>query len=93
MIRLPEEVFAEVAQDRCLQLADEVVEYIANSPATPRGETGRLHLSYYAEETPDGGVVIRSDARYWLYVEYGTSVMAAQPHVRTAIEAVRARHT
>lgn len=83
----------EAAQRRAHAIAQEIVDEIANNPDTPEGETGRLRQSYRVDTDTNGDAVIRSSAPYWKYVEFGTEEHGGpQPHVRPAIELVRARH-
>lgn len=53
---------------------------------------GALEAGYDTVDTPRGTAIV-NPLRYWQFVEFGTAEHGeAQPHVRTAIEAVRARH-
>lgn len=50
-------------------------------------ETGALRDSIHVEDNPDGEgqrVVVTVD--YWPFVEFGTSIMAAQPYLRPIID-------
>lgn len=59
--------------------------------------TGKLKRGYKAIKTPAGAAVVQTDpARVgkrpiWSYVEFGTRKMRARPHIRPALEIVRAR--
>lgn len=77
------------AQARAMDMAELICQQIALSPVTPR-LTGRLSKSYYAERTPDGDAVVKTNIRYWMFVEYGTGNHQAQPHVAPAVEYVKA---
>lgn len=77
------------AQARAMDIAELIVQEIAMSPTTPR-LTGQLSQSYYAERTPDGDAVVKTNIRYWMFVEYGTGNHEAQPHVGPAVEHVKA---
>jgi HK97 gp10 family phage protein len=81
----------ERAADRAAHIAQEIVDEIAGDPETPT-ETGHLRRSYYVDRDGDTAV-IKTTADYWRYVEFGTGHGEAQPHVRPAVEMVRARHT
>ena len=84
---------------RCRELAAELVAEIKRQ--APRrqpqyvepGEPGGLLEAGYDEvDIPEGAAIV-NPVRYWQFVEFGTAEHGdAQPHVRTAIEAVRARH-
>lgn len=57
-------------------------------------DTGYMKESIHkVEETNFGGATaskgIKIDAPYWVYVEYGTVHMSAQPFVTPALESVR----
>lgn len=87
------------AHRRCNHLAQEIVDEIAHNPHTPFDvedhDPGTKHLrnSYYVDEAQElGGAVVKTTAAYWRFVEFGTGHGPAQPHVRPAIEVVRARH-
>jgi HK97 gp10 family phage protein len=60
--------------------------------------TGRLKRGYRAIVTPVGGAVVQTDPRrsgkrpVWFYVEFGTKKMRARPHIRPALEIVKARY-
>jgi len=84
----PEITFGRAARIHCLKTADLICDIIASSPTTPRGATGDLARSYSARPTPEGAEIV-SNVSYWRYVEYGVGRGPEQPHVRTAIEAVR----
>lgn len=88
----PAVVYAKAAQRRCLQIAEEIVEVVRASPATPTGFTGKLRAGYRAVADGTGAAVV-NDTYYWYMVEFGTKKMRAQPHLRPAIEVVRGRHT
>lgn len=76
---------------RCHRIAAEIAAEITGT--APQGETHRLRRSYYVDTHPAGRAVIRSRVDYWRYVEFGTHEHGdAQPHVRPAVEIVRARH-
>lgn len=85
----------QAAQRRCLTIAAEIVAEIAGNPHTPYDPEpdGGVHLrdSYSAVATATGAR-IRTSAPYWHYVEFGTGHGEAQPHIRPAVEAVRAAH-
>lgn len=50
-------------------------------------ETGELRDSIAVVET-EGGWQVQVGSDHWLFVEFGTSSMAAEPFMRPAIEAV-----
>lgn len=59
-------------------------------------DTGLLRKSYIVLPTPVGWSIVqtaqeRVEPPIWYYVEFGTRRMHARPHVRPAIETVRAR--
>jgi hypothetical protein len=94
----PEVVFHDSARAECRDVVDAIVAEIKTSGLTPV-DTGALLAGYRAADTPDGAQV-QTDVHYWKYVEYGHRIVAwghetgkfqpAQPHVRPAVEAVRA---
>ena len=85
------------ADRRCHEIAKEIVDEIRDSPNTPYDpEPDGMHLrtSYYVVDNPHGqGATVKTKAPYWHYVEFGTGHGRAQPHVRPAIEVIRAKHT
>lgn len=94
----------EAGQRRAHQLAENVVEYIrviAPVDNRARRETynkgPHLKDSYYVRTDPEtGDAVIKCQRRYWVYVEFGTrkrNFTDEQPHVRPAVEIVRAIHS
>jgi hypothetical protein len=91
----PEVVFFPVAMRECLKAAELICELIPlNAPYRDdkdRPPGPHLRDSYSAHVDPDGAL-ITSSVPYWKYVEYGTGRGPAQPHVRPAIEAVRATY-
>lgn len=79
------------AQQRAYNVARYTLKRIrANAPV----DTTELRESYYIEKDPEtGDWLIKSTARYWQFVEYGTKEHGnAQPHVRPAIDEARARY-
>lgn len=90
------------AEDRAEEIAQEIVEAIRiRAPEDPEHEknTGgpKLKDSYYVRQDPDtGDLIIASRRRYWAYVEFGTrrrQFQDMQPHVRPALDTVRALHS
>lgn len=58
--------------------------------------TGKLRLGYKAIATPAGGAIVQTNSErlqppIWKFVEFGTRRMAARPHIRPALEIVKAR--
>lgn len=90
MLADPAVLYAKSAQRRCRQICEEIVEVIRESPLTPR-RTRALVKGYRAVNTPPGAEIV-TPVDYWKYVEFGTSKMDAEPHVRPAIELVRKKH-
>lgn len=90
MLVEPDVVYADSARRRCYQICEDIVTEIRREPETPV-ETGALRAGYHALTDPPGAVVV-STAEYWHYQEFGTHEMPANPHVRPAIEVVRARN-
>jgi len=88
----PETLYFASAAERCREICQEIVDEIQMSPLTPVGATGRLKTGYRVRLAGDGAEIY-TDTPYWRYVEYGTSKMRAQPHVRPAIEVVRHLNT
>lgn len=81
------------AAKRCLEVTEDIVDEIRSNPMTPYRGDGppTLRESYYA--TPTGpGAAVRCAVDYWRFVEFGTRYMSAEPHVRPALELVRARN-
>lgn len=84
------------AQERCHQLAELIVQEIAESPLTPFDPRpdgdGHLKYSYYVDTDPaTGDAIIKSRSRYWVYVEYGTrqhGFRDAQPHLNPAVDLI-----
>lgn len=88
----------KAGSDRARLLCELIVQEIASMPK-PRddrhdSDTTGTHLldSYYVAKSATGdGWQIKTDRRYWKYVEFGTRQHGdAQPHIRPAIETVRA---
>jgi hypothetical protein len=84
------------AQRRARQVAQDIVDEIATNPRTPEAAHGpgdqRVHLrnAYYVAVDNNGDALIKCRASYWVYVEFGTGHGRAQPHVRPAIDTIRA---
>ncbi len=63
--------------------------------------TGKLSRGYRAIVTPAGAAIVQTDpdrgevpsgkGSIWSFVEFGTKRMAARPHIRPAMEIVKAR--
>lgn len=85
----PAVVYANAARKRCLRVAEAIVNEIVIEPETPV-RTGRLEHGYHARDD-GGGAVVATNTPYWQDVEFGTRHTRAKPHVRPAIETVRAR--
>lgn len=85
---------------RARHLCELIVQEIQMNPDTPydtrattdtRGE--HLRDSYTVRKHPDGSGrwQVVTNRRYWRYVEFGTKEHGdAQPHIRPAVERVRA---
>lgn len=87
----PTDVIEEIALEHSRKVAQAIVDEIANNPETPTDE-GYLRNSYSVEYDPKRhSYVVVSSVPYWKYVEFGTGHGPEQPHVRPAIEVVRAR--
>lgn len=69
------------------------IEHRASAPGQPPAvDTGRLRSSYTYETGSDGQddvVIVGTDVDYAPPLEFGTSRMAARPHLRPAVEEVR----
>jgi HK97 gp10 family phage protein len=67
----------------------------ASAPGQPPAvDTGRLRSSYAFQVGRDGRgpyVDVGTNVEYAKYLEFGTSLMAARPHLRPAIELLRVR--
>jgi HK97 gp10 family phage protein len=64
----------------------------ASAPGqAPMTDTGRLASSITFDQRGDLTAVVGSAIVYAVYLEYGTSQMAARPFFRPAVEAVRAK--
>ncbi len=91
---------ARAGDERSREICEYSVHTIATSANTPYdsrhdSDTTGEHLkySYQVVRHPTGdGWLVATDRRYWVFVEFGTRKMQAQPHVRPAIEAARARY-
>lgn len=89
----------EKAAARAYRIARFIVEQIHTlAPYDDRAssDTTGPHLkdAYWVEEDPAvrGGMIIKCSRRYWAFVEFGTHKHGdAQPHVRPAIDAAKAR--
>lgn len=84
----------EAARQRAHDIAEEIVNEIASSADFGEYETGNLRTSYYVDTDTNGDALIKTTAPHWKYVEFGTNEHGdKQPHLRPAVETVRARHT
>lgn len=73
------------AKPQVSEAAKAALEYALSH--VPIGETGELHDSIYLVENENGyRIYVGTD--HWVYVEFGTSEMAAQPFMRPAIDSV-----
>lgn len=89
--RRPDDVLEEIALRHSRKVAQAIVDEIASNPNTPV-ELGFLRQSYGVEYDPRRRAhVVVSNVPYWKYVEFGTGHGPEQPHVRPAIEVVRAK--
>jgi hypothetical protein len=90
-----EQVLLRVSHEECIKAANLLCQIIKSDPTGPydrrptRPPGPHLRDSYRAHISPEGAVVT-TDKRYWLYVEYGIGRGPAQPHIRPAIEQIRA---
>jgi hypothetical protein len=104
--RNPERVFRESAEEATIRVAQQVVDVIRASELTPVLEStdpnrregspppGTLKYGYRVVSDGQGGaLIVNEDAPYWVFVEFGTKHMAAQSHVRLAIDYVQSQHT
>lgn len=88
---------SRAGDDRSREICEHIVHLIATSSGTPydsraESDTTGAHLrdSYRVVRHPAGdGWLITTDRRYWMFVEFGTRKMDAQPHIRPAIENAR----
>lgn len=95
----PAKVYEESARRRCVEIAEELLQEIqhqapVSKPGTDKHEghlPGTLRRGYDVIVVDDGANIVQP-VRYWQFVEFGTSVMRKQPHVRPAVEVVRKRH-
>ncbi|MDP8971147.1 MAG: hypothetical protein M3N52_11775 [Actinomycetota bacterium] len=96
--------YARVAREACRDVAEEIVREI-RAHRDP-WLTGELLNGYRVKLDGDGALIINEATRpgrggvvhYWKYVEFGTLRQGPdrpdkRPHVRPAIERVRARRT
>lgn len=81
--------YRRLAAERCLEVAQAIVHEIQVQRVTPV-LTGELRDSYKAVRD-GGGAKVTTSADYWLHVEFGTTEMAAEPHIRPAVERLRRR--
>ncbi|MET1006568.1 MAG: HK97 gp10 family phage protein [Propionibacteriaceae bacterium] len=92
------ERISRLGEDR----AEEICRFIAgtanelapvNSNPSTDSSPKRLRGSYkVARNAETGGYAVVATARYWVFVEFGTAEHGdAQPHVRPAVDAARAR--
>lgn len=90
--RVPlETVLERVALAHSKKVAEAIVNEIRNNPETPV-EQGYLRNSYRVEfDQARNRYVVVAGVRYWKYVEFGTGRGPEQPHVRPAIDLIRAR--
>lgn len=67
---------------------DEAAEAVLEAARrrVPVGETGALRDSLHIEDTPGGGKRVVADTEYAAFVEFGTSLMAAEPYLRPAVD-------
>lgn len=89
MVR-PAVEYADEALRECLDIAEEIADEAARLAPV---ETGELRAGYQAVPDGEGGASVVNPVPYLQYVEFGTSEMHAEPHLRPAIEIVRARHS
>ncbi len=85
------------ANRRCAEICEEIIEHIEADPGAPH-RTGALVGGYQTVPTEEGAEIV-NPVFYWRFHEFGThnddgSVrLPRNPHVRRAIEAVRAENT
>lgn len=86
----------EIARGRARHIAELIVQEIENSPLTPVRKTdlnrqpppGNLKHSFFVVEDPAGDILVLSDARYWMFVEYGSRGKEGVHFLRHAIDVV-----
>lgn len=78
------------AEDFVDELASNAVDNIRDLAPV---KTGRLRAGYRVSRDGRLQRSITTDVEYWAYVEYGTSRMAAQPHVRPGIYRAKSETT
>lgn len=61
-------------------------EALADAQAHCPVDTGELRDSLHIEELPDGGKRIVVGTDHWVFPEFGTSEMPAQPFMRPVID-------
>lgn len=61
-------------------------EGLALAQARVPVDTGALRDSLHIEDAPDGGKRVVTDSDHWVFPEFGTSTMAAQPYLRPIID-------
>jgi hypothetical protein len=91
---------ARAGNERSFEICEYIIDHIESSPFTPfdprtsSNTTGdHLKFSYRIAPHPKGnGYLVVTKRRYWAFVEFGTRKMHAQPHVRPAVDAARARY-
>lgn len=72
-------------QEKLQQVAEAGLE-VARSLAPVA--TGTLRDSLHVEIGPDGSRRVATDVDYWLFPEFGTSEMDAQPYLRPIIDSL-----
>lgn len=86
---------AEESREICEFIVDHIRAHAPYDPTHDPREGPHLRDIYRVRPHPsgDGRYLITVDKRnrYWLFVEFGTRKMQAQPHVRPAFDAARQR--
>ena len=71
-------------EDAVLDIASE--EIVDQARAIVPVDTGYLRSTIAREKVDDRKYIVKAEAEYASYVEFGTSRMAAQPYLRPALE-------
>jgi len=76
-------IFDRVRQQICEDVAQQA---LARAQSLCPVDTGELRDSLHIEDAPDGGKRVVAGTDHWLFPEFGTSEMAAEPYLRPVID-------
>jgi len=84
---IPNPLAGEIAKVEAEPYIEDVAQQaLARAQSLCAVDTGELRDSLHIEDAPDGGKRVVAGTDHWLFPEFGTSEMAAEPYLRPVID-------